>query len=197
MSEQSPKIRVSKLDAACRQLRTAITLWFTGGDPIAIHTLAFAAYEVLHHLSKKRDPFRRDLIFDTDHIKVEHLGDWNKLIRRHANFFKHADRDGDSVIEFDQSLNEFFMMFAALARGLCGEPQSDEESIFMWWLMIHKPHILTDHGRQNVAQAFPGDNFDEVRGLSKREFFEASIETRARARQGRTNFCRSFPLEIN
>ena len=58
-------IRISKLEAARRQLRTAITLWFTGGDPVAIHSLAFAAYEILHAISEKRDPNRIDLIFDS------------------------------------------------------------------------------------------------------------------------------------
>ena len=138
MANETLTIRVSKLDAASRQLRTAITLWFTDGDPVATHSLAFASYEVLHTLSKKRDPYRRDLIFDSDLIKDEYRSDWNKRIKRHAYFFKHADRDGDSVIEFNPALNEFFMMFAALARGLCGERQTDEESAFWWWLQIHR-----------------------------------------------------------
>src|SRR5207245_10811773 len=34
------KITVTKLDAARRQLRTAIRLWFEEGDPVSIHTLA-------------------------------------------------------------------------------------------------------------------------------------------------------------
>jgi hypothetical protein len=184
MADKTSTIRVSKLDAACRQLRTAITLWFTDGDPVSTHTLAFAAYEVLHHLSKKRDPNRRDLIFDSDHIKEEHLGDYNKFIRQHANFFKHADRDGDSVIDFKPILTELFLMFAILARELCGEPQSDEESTYTWWMALHKPHFLTDYGRQSIAESFPGNNFDEVRSLAKRDFLEAFLEARARARIG-------------
>jgi hypothetical protein len=51
---------------------------------------------------------RRDLLFDTDHIKDEYRSDWNKLIKRHAYFFKHADRDGDSVIDFDPDMNEWY-----------------------------------------------------------------------------------------
>jgi len=49
-------IMISKLDAARRQLATAITLWFEDRDPVSIHTLVFAAYEIIHAVSKQRNP---------------------------------------------------------------------------------------------------------------------------------------------
>jgi hypothetical protein len=54
-------LRISKVDAAQRQLRTAIALWFNDGDPVATHALAFAAYEILHHVSEKGVQRRIDL----------------------------------------------------------------------------------------------------------------------------------------
>ena len=45
---------VSKFDAARRQLETAIRLYFFQGDPISIHTLASAAAQILHDLSRHR-----------------------------------------------------------------------------------------------------------------------------------------------
>src|SRR6266516_1903612 len=113
MTEQKPVIlTISKLDAARRQLQTAITLWFSEGDPVSIHTLAFAAYEVIHWISKRRNPHRRDLLLDSDHIKEEYRKDWNVFIRKHANFFKHSDRDGDATIEFRPILSDLFIMMA-------------------------------------------------------------------------------------
>jgi hypothetical protein len=53
-------LRIGKLDAARRQLQTAIALWFDERDPVAIHTLSVAAYEIVHTISKQRDPHRRD-----------------------------------------------------------------------------------------------------------------------------------------
>jgi hypothetical protein len=35
----SMKVRVTKLDAAKKQLETAIMLYFHDGDPVSIHTL--------------------------------------------------------------------------------------------------------------------------------------------------------------
>ncbi|MGI8569030.1 MAG: hypothetical protein ACR2KT_08130 [Methylocella sp.] len=73
-------VRIGKLDAARRQLRTAITLWFNDGDPVSVHTLAYAAYEVIHAISEKRDPTRRDLLFDSRLIKDEFRGEWNATV---------------------------------------------------------------------------------------------------------------------
>jgi hypothetical protein len=52
------KLHLSKLDAALRQLETAVTLYFHSSDPISIHTLTAAAYNVLQGI--KRSP--RDTI---------------------------------------------------------------------------------------------------------------------------------------
>src|SRR3954447_21828987 len=94
------KLKLTKVEAARRQLRTAIELWFAEGDPVSIHTLAFAAYEIFHFISKKRNPSRRDLVFDSRIVKDKYRKQWNDIIKREANFFKHADRDADGTIDF-------------------------------------------------------------------------------------------------
>jgi|SRR5271166_6982401 len=93
MTNTALVIKVGKLDAAQRQLQTAISLWFTGGDPVSIHSLAFAAYEVIHTISKRLNPYRRDLLFDSLLIKDEYRSEFNITLKKHASFFKHANRD--------------------------------------------------------------------------------------------------------
>jgi hypothetical protein len=44
---------ITKLDAARRQLETAITLWFHDADPISVHTLVMAAHGILKAINKK------------------------------------------------------------------------------------------------------------------------------------------------
>jgi hypothetical protein len=78
MAPTGKKIIVSKLDAARRQLQTAIQLWFEERDPVAIHALAYAAYEIIHAISKRRNPNRRDLLFDSDLVKDEYRVLWAK-----------------------------------------------------------------------------------------------------------------------
>ncbi len=125
-------IRISKLDAARRQLRTAITLWFNNGDPVSVYALAFAAYEIFHMVSVKRDPHRRELFFDTSIIKDEYRREWRGHIRREANFFKHGDRDPEAVIDFNPEMSQWFIFFSILGRESCGESASLENRLFIF-----------------------------------------------------------------
>jgi hypothetical protein len=103
-------IKVSKIDAARRQLQTAIKLWFSAGDPVATHTLAFASYEILHAVSKKRDATRPPLIFDSPLIPEKYRSEVNIAFKKHAYFFKHGDRDPEAVIEFHPRMSEGFIL---------------------------------------------------------------------------------------
>jgi hypothetical protein len=44
------KLRVNKLDAARRQIDTAICMLFAEDDPVAVHTLVCAGWQVLRDL---------------------------------------------------------------------------------------------------------------------------------------------------
>jgi hypothetical protein len=166
-------ITLSKLEAGSRQLRTAISLWFEEADPVSTHALAFAAYEIFDAVSLHRDPHRRDLLFDSDWIKDEFRRDWNKHIRREANFFKHGNRDPEEAIEFNPDLTEWFILFATYARGLCREPQSEEETLFTWWFQLNRPDSLTEEGRKFVGDRVSVKYLENIRTLSRRQFREA------------------------
>jgi hypothetical protein len=170
-------IKVDKLDAAIRQLRTAITLWFNDGDPVAIHALAFAAYEVIHAVSKRRNPGRRDLIFDSRLIPEESRSAFNIALKKSAWFFKHADRDPDAEIEFDAELAESFILYAICGREQCGAPSSEEESTFLYFLEVHHPELAAK-GREPLTDRMPIEHLERIRRLSKRQFFEGMAKTR-------------------
>jgi hypothetical protein len=184
MTTEPSTIKVNKIQAAIAQLRTAIRLWFAGDDPISAHALAFAAYEVIHTVSKKRNKYRRDLLFDTDWIKDEYRSDWNITLKKEAYFFKHADREPEGEIEFNPEKTWGFILYAIAGRELSGEPQSEEESIFLWWLQIHEPHFLTESGRKFMADHVPIEALEQVRTLPKHQFFKAWSEARRQARNG-------------
>jgi hypothetical protein len=166
-----PKLTIGKLDAARRQLHAAIREWFCGGDPVVIHTLACAAYEIIHDISLKRNPNRSDLLFDSDHIKDEYRRDWKDLLRKPANFFKHADRDGDSVIEFNPKQSDGFILFSIRGVSLCGERFNTAESAWMMWLQIQHPRHLTEKGRKLFADNIPIDSLEYTRSMAPAEFF--------------------------
>jgi hypothetical protein len=174
MAKKPSMIRISKLDAALRQLRTAISLWFNEEDPVSVHTLAYAAYEIIHTISKKRDPNREALLFDSPFVKDEKRSEANKAIKSHANFFKHGDRDGEAVVEFNPELSQWFILYGIRGRELCGEQIALREQVFLWWLYLHNPEILTESGRQAIAEAIPLDASERLRSLTKREFIEVA-----------------------
>jgi hypothetical protein len=167
------KIKVAKIDAAQRQLQTAIRLWFNDGDAVSIHTLAFAAYEVIHVISKKQKPDRRDLLFDSLIVKDEYRADWNKSIKEHANFFKHAKNDFDASIDFAPVISVLFMMSAITGIGILGRPHTAEETALTFWLFIHEPDWIKPAFRQRFADRVPVEDFAHVKTVEKTEFLEA------------------------
>jgi hypothetical protein len=94
------EIKVSKLDAAKRQLETAIRLYFFDGDPVSIHTLTAAAYNVLRDITKRKGA--EPVIFKGqvfDYVKPEHHEMFRAKISEAENFFKHADRDHEATVD--------------------------------------------------------------------------------------------------
>jgi hypothetical protein len=165
-------LTIGKLDAARRQLETALTLWFNDGDPVSIHTLACAAYEIIHAVSEKRNPYRRDLLFDTLVVKDEYRQKFNALMKSPANFFKHADRDGEAAITFQTNLTQLFFMYSIMGIQFCVEGLNLAERSFLRWVQIFEPQYLTDKGRKDLADLIPVDDLRLLQTLTKSEFFQ-------------------------
>ena len=82
------KLKISKLDAAKRQIETAIRLYFGMGDPVSTHTLISAAYNVIRDINKKRGG--KKLIMKDgfmEYIKEGHEREVWQLINKAENFF--------------------------------------------------------------------------------------------------------------
>jgi hypothetical protein len=97
------KRQISKLDAAKRQLDCAISLLLSKQDSLAIHTLAYAAYRLVHDHHPKNvkailEEFERTVSF--------------KAI---PNFLKHADSDAGAILD-DHSLETTWLTIAVAIR---------------------------------------------------------------------------------
>lgn len=139
-------LQITKLDAAQRQLRTAVRLWFHDGDPVSIHTLLAAAHEIIHRLYRNKGLV--NLMFDSDMIKDEHRGDFARVMKAAPNFFKHANNNSDQTLSFNPEINDLLPIF--LIQALCdmGEHTGLEESAFIHWQLIHEPRLFQSGGRQ-------------------------------------------------
>lgn len=167
---------ITKLDAGRRQLATAIDLWFHDKDEIAIHTLAAAAYEVIHDATKHYGR-TQDLIFDAIVVKDEFRKEFNAALKMPANFFKHADRDPNGTIDFIPYLAEQFMIFAIVGIGAINLPLNVYESTFMKWFCFQNYDLLTDEGKKIFSVGIPVDVLSEIQSLSKVEFFEIWLKS--------------------
>src|SRR5271163_1574815 len=100
-------INISKLDAAKRQLDSALTLYFRYGDPVSTYTLTAAAHQILMDLGKQDGVESIVKSHGVKAIKEEFQKEYLKKINEAENFFKHADRDPNELLDFNPETTDF------------------------------------------------------------------------------------------
>ena len=109
---------ISKLEAAGRQLDTAIKLFFDNDDSLSIHTLAHASFKILFDIypAHSNDDFASKL----DEM-VRQIG-W-KRFNQTANFLKHADRDPSEMLRYHdaESAETLIGLATILYRRIAGD----------------------------------------------------------------------------
>ncbi|MYM71758.1 hypothetical protein GTP56_06040 [Duganella sp. FT134W] len=93
------KQTISKADAANRQLDVAIRMYLSGGDRVAVHTLACAAREIYEKHCKMAGIQRF-----YDEIAATYPDSTQKqvfdILNSTRNFLKHPDADGNQVFSW-------------------------------------------------------------------------------------------------
>lgn len=154
-------MKISKADAAQRQLDTAIELYFAESDPVAIHTLAAAAYELIKALRGRKG--LPDEIADA--IIPGREAEFRRLWNQAQNFFKHADRDGDALLEFDPAHTELRLYVASHYFGALA-PRTEAMLAFAVWYSMHNVELLLDPELQVMLRAARA----EWEGMTRVEF---------------------------
>src|SRR5690348_5342749 len=83
--------KISKLEAAKRQLDAAIRMFFKNEDILAVHTVSRAAFRILFDLTSEGDAKKA---LET-HIKKVGVTRFNE----ETNFLKHSDEDPEAEID--------------------------------------------------------------------------------------------------
>jgi hypothetical protein len=91
-------VAITKIDAAKRQLETAVQLWFEDRDSVSIHTLISAAMGLLEPLARAKGTWRG--VFDTSSMRPGMEEEYLALMKLHQNFFKHGSKDSNESISF-------------------------------------------------------------------------------------------------
>ena len=173
-----PRYSVTKLDAARKQLRVAISLWFQDGDGISIHTLAGAAHQIITDINRNRGG--KGILFDSPIFKDEYRKQAIARLRKEINFFKHADEDPDGVIDFAPKMSEMFIMGALLGLETLGISHEPVEAAFITWFAFHHPELLTEKGRKYFVERLSAYDAINIKEMSPREYFERYLIVRER-----------------
>jgi hypothetical protein len=141
---------ITKLQAAERQLRVAIRLFFERRDLVAVHTLAAAALGVLGDLAR---PCGLWSIFKNNPvIRPERQAEMATLFNEAQNFFKHADRDPQSKLKFNHETIKFYLYDAAsLYMQLTGQ-QFQEIIVLRTWLAAKCPDLFVEGAFKDKEQ---------------------------------------------
>ncbi len=167
------KTKITKLEAAARQLDVAISLWFRDEDLIAVHTLAAASHQVVHDIvQQNKGP---DLIFNTLSIKDEYRKGFIRLMKEPQNFFKHADKDPQGEIDFYHAMPEFFIMMTLVGLEFLKVPYDGYRAAFSHWFTIHHPEVLNEKGMLQHSKLPPGAS-DFIRSTPKAIFLAAYLK---------------------
>ena len=166
----APKVAITKLEAARRQLRVAISSWFQDGDEVSIHTLACAAHEIINDINKHRGG--KDLLVDSSVFREEYRTQVIKRFKKEMNFFKHADRDPEGVIDFVPKVTEMFTINSLHGIELFGLKHDSTEAAFSIWFDLKNPQFLTEKGRRQFVEGLTSEQKKEFADMSPRQFFE-------------------------
>jgi hypothetical protein len=108
---------ITKLEAARRQIDSAVEMYFNERDEVSIHTLVGAAHILITDLSKAA---QLQSVIDR-HIKPDMRWKFEGAIRTPQNFLKHATEDPDETFDLNPHNTELMLfidieMFKELTR---------------------------------------------------------------------------------
>ncbi len=112
-------VRVNKKEAAIAQLTAAMILWFQGGDPVSIHTLAASAHDCFHWLVKhkgEKSTFREWMSRQSKGLQ--------KRIADAQNFFKHGHKWLTGEIKYPVIHGEMLMFDSLVCYGMLFNPRA-------------------------------------------------------------------------
>lgn len=165
MNLDTLKEKVSKVEAARRQLDTAIRLWFRGEDPVSVHTLACSAYQILNDICQSEE-----LLYNSLLIKDDSRKEAIRILKLNCNFFKHANKDPDGVTEFNPASNEVFILFCCKALESIGiEPSIPRGAFVLYWMVTTDPIMLTEDGVAKL-ESIPVESRRAAASLPKEKF---------------------------
>lgn len=177
MTSKDNLLSVTKLDAARRQLDAALLLYFNDGDPVAVHSLAGATHDLLRDLSAKSGS--KMLIEGSLLVGIgpELTEEFRKVMRRPQNFFKHADRDPHSLLQFSPRTTDLLLLdCSAKYLEVTGELTLLQQA-FEKWCLLHYPQFWRNTKWKQKAEWLSREARELFHDLGRREFLSKFLST--------------------
>jgi hypothetical protein len=160
------KIPITKLDAARRQIETAIILWFKESDPVSIHTLVSAGHRLVYDINRKS--LGLPMLGDTTNIRPGHEKEYRDLLAKASNFFKHANRDAEETLSFSPESTAFHLLDVCNVYQRLATERRPLMRLFVLYMEIHYPDLFLSKVGDNREVA-------NLKLLSKQRFFDEML----------------------
>jgi hypothetical protein len=146
--------KITKLEAARRQLDAAIRMLFAGEDPLAIHALAMAAFRLLRDLSEKQGSDFHETIRRCFRPGMEREA-WRAL-QGPANFLKHADHDPEAELsDINEELNDLIILLACCYYTDLGGRPTPEMTALTAWAFALNLQLLREDVPASIKRTIP------------------------------------------
>lgn len=150
------QLKITKLEAAKRQIETSITLWFQEADPVSIHTLTTAARQILVDLNAKAGG--EPMGADHQMIRPEARIIARKAMAEAENFFKHADRDPEASCLFSPEATRFYLLEAIDKYQELAREQPPLMKLYLVYHALTHPRIFTPKFIDLMRSFFPSES---------------------------------------
>ena len=108
----------------------------------------------------------------------EYRKEMHQAITQYENFFKHADKDPDDLIEFKPDLTQLFLLDAIETyQNLTGEITHTLKAFRIWYL-CNNPNVIKEEVRTDYMKRFEAFK-KEAGSTAKQEFFTLLLKTMA------------------
>ncbi len=173
-------VKLTKIDAARRQLITAVRLLFSGDDIVSIYSLASNAWEVIDAICVQRN--LHGLSHQTRSIltgKKDLKRDFVNVPYR--NFFKHADIDPDNSIDLPKYKEVDFLITLAVADYLALLEKSPIEfQVFqLWFFALYPDTVAEPHVAEIIRTA--QSEFPKIHEMERKDQLAMARESLQRA----------------
>ena len=166
------EIKITKIEAAQRQIDAGIRMLFRNDDPVAIHTVAMAGFRILRDLAKKKGP--EYAIIDSMIRPGKEIEFWGAA-NSFSNFFKHADHDSNDISSgFREEVNDVVLFIAAAYYKRLGYQATKEMMVIESWFMVLHPDVLSMNVDDTAYAIYL--KLGKIRSLPRKEQLAIGLE---------------------